>query len=286
MFILRKQCSFHDSTWDKHSLHGCSKHVAAMLRSTDEPMKLKSKLVKLLQSKNRHSFMIAIAMMRMGWQQAYANMQASVTNMGVVAALVFGELFSFVNSPFQKVEADDYWADHRDNWEQALQLGIYGSMLLALICVMISVVWLTHSLATVHDADDYIWFCRLNNPELVNVSLVLCLTATGMTAIIAPIVVFEGLIASVCLGSSVTVGVIVLLFYLRSRCYTTKRMKMHIEAMVQNYLDILDSEFAKLEGCRELARAASGRSETERLGGEDLEDTKSLAESIVQAQLI
>ena len=71
-------------------------------------------------------------------------------------------LYSAINQLFGKITADDMWADHRENMNKVLICLLYISTIFGLITVVLTILLLIHMASFVNDADDFLFFVKLN----------------------------------------------------------------------------------------------------------------------------
>ena len=86
--------------------------------------------------------------------------QCSVLSRGTGEAVQV--LFSAINQPFGKITADDMWADHREHMNKVLICLLYISTIFGLITVVLTILLLIHMASFVNDADDFLFFVKLN----------------------------------------------------------------------------------------------------------------------------
>lgn len=223
-------------------------NASDMLKSSDEPAALLETLQQMLKAGGgQHK--VATTVLHIGWREAMSNKTNQWINIGVVAALVFSVLYSAINQPFGKITADDMWADHRENMNKVLICLLYISTIFGLITVVLTILLLIHISSFVNDADDFLFFVKLNPSGLVDISIIICLLCGGISIPLAAVVGNEEPIASICFFTGIFTFTGVLVIYVRSLVYNhkrvTARMKSlsgHQEAMQQ----ILRQEFEKI----------------------------------------
>ena len=119
------------------------------------------------------------------------NKQNQWINMGVVAALVYSVLFSAINQPFGMLTEDGYsdmWSDHRENMNNVLVCLLYVATIFGMITVVLTILLLIHMAAFVNDADDFLFFVKLNPHTLVDISIIVCLLCGGIAIPLAAVV--------------------------------------------------------------------------------------------------
>eukprot|EP00435_Cladocopium_sp_Y103_P037772 s839_g10.t1 len=223
-------------------------NASDMLKSSDEPAALLETLQQMLKAGGgQHK--VATTVLHIGWREAMSNKTNQWINMGVVAALVFSVLFSAINQPFGTTTADDMWAEHRVNMNKVLICLLYISTIFGLITVVLTILLLIHMASFVNDADDFLFFVKLNPSGLVDISIIICLLCGGISIPLAAVVGNEEPIASICFFTGIFTFTGVLVIYVRSLVYNQKRVTArmkslsgHQEAMQQ----ILRQEFEKI----------------------------------------
>jgi len=222
---------------ERVSLHGnMVDNILEMLKGGDDAGGMKDKLLAVFApDKPKFSPVknAVVKMFRHGWQTELSNSQSFVTNLGVTAALVLSVTLGLVLQPVNSAvpEGDSMWDDSRDVMSDITFACFHLASGSALLCVIVSLMWVNSSIAHVHDADDFLWFLQMFERGTAVKWLVVCLVCTGVGVATVATVVWDGVVGSGCFFITALAILLTIIWYISKEMTGRKHTGASMEGL-------------------------------------------------------
>merc|ERR1711879_58899 len=149
-----------------------------------------------------------------GWEAIAEGHRSNATNVGVVAALVLSFVTGMVLELPEVVDVDDSWADSRESMLEAYGVFATASSSLCVACVILSIIWVHHSVAFVSTGDEFLEFVTRFPTVLVDICLILGVLCFGVAFCLGVVLVQANTAATTSLVITVVTFSAVILFYI------------------------------------------------------------------------